>query len=357
MDRPLCVVFSDAFAYRTYSLLGGIGNNYFLKKIIPGIGYSSNLHYLLFDGKTPDQVGFFTDYTWKQAKAKKNSRLHRLCDEIETVNNIYRFFSRRLTKNHANIPFSEEAFFTQTGKYKFMTENPTSVFGRKVDMAYIPNDMETSFILANKYLEEGKNSIAVVIEELDHIGHKTGSLGEEYLQCAKIVMERTKSLFDSFVAKYTDALCILISDHGMSDVYAGVNVFDGMKRTFGLPGDRYQAYMDSVYLRLWSDNKEVLYKLKEYFGKMDVLVEIDDNQRTKFGVTNRSFGDLIFRLREGYVFQPNSFGVSIKGECAGIHGFMEATESASGILVSNNLIDEYDIIEANDVFRKVKSIL
>lgn len=357
MGRPLCVVFSDAFAYRTYNLLGGIGDCFSLKKIIPGIGYSSNLHYLLFDGKTPDQVGFFTDYTWKHSKAKKTSKLHRLCDEIETANNVYRFFSRRFTKNHANIPFSEETFFTQTGTYKFMSENPTTVFGQKVDLAYIPNNMEASFRLANDYLEEGKNSIAVVLEELDHIGHETGSLGEEYIKCAKMVMERTKSLFDSFVAKYSDALCILISDHGMSDVYAGVNIYDGLKHTFGIPGERYQAYMDSVYLRLWSDDRDLLYRLNEYLGKIDVLVEIDDNQRNKFGVTKRSFGDLIYRLREGYVFQPNSFGVSIKGGCAGIHGFMEATESASGILVSNKPIDEYDIIEANEVFRKVQSIL
>ena len=129
MGKPLCVGFSDAFAYRTYALLGGIEGYFSQKKIIPGIGYSSNLHYLLFDGKTPDELGFFTDYSWLPAKVKKTNRLHRMCDNIETVNNLYRFFSRRFTKNQTNIPFSEKAFFVQTGKYKFMTETPTSVFG------------------------------------------------------------------------------------------------------------------------------------------------------------------------------------------------------------------------------------
>lgn len=52
MEKPVCVVFADAFAYSSYIQLGGLGGEFSVQKIKPGIAYSSNLHYLLFDGKT-----------------------------------------------------------------------------------------------------------------------------------------------------------------------------------------------------------------------------------------------------------------------------------------------------------------
>ena len=357
MNKPLCVVFSDAFAFRTYQSLGGLGDDYSLKKIIPGIGYSSNLHYLLFDGKTPDELGFFTDYTWETANARSINKLHRICDNVETVNNLYRALTRKITKNKDNIPFSEKAFFHQTGKYKFMSENPTSVFGKQVDMAYEGNNMNACFDKAEQYVSDGSEGIVVVLEELDHLGHEVGSFGKRYVDSAKVILARTRTLFDEFLQKHSDALCVLISDHGMSDVYAGVNVYEGIKRTFGLPGKEYQMYMDSVYLRLWSDDSALLERIGEYIRGIDTLVEIDSNERIRCGVTNRSCGDLIFRLREGYVFQPNSFGVSLKGGCKGIHGFMEATDSASGILVTNCFINENAVIDAYEVYNTVKSLL
>jgi predicted AlkP superfamily pyrophosphatase or phosphodiesterase len=357
MSTPLCVVFSDAFAFRTYKLLGGLGEQYALKKIIPGIGYSSNLHYLLFDGKTPDDLGFFTDYTWAQAEAAKVGRFHKICDEIDTINNIYRAISRKITKDNGNIPFSEQAYFKKDGRYKFMTENPTSVFGRQVDMAYEGNNMDACFDRGEQYVREGSDGVIVVLEELDHTGHAVGSLGDKYLNSAKNILSRTNKLFDLFREKYEDSVCILISDHGMSDVYAGINLYDGLKRKFGLPGNRYQIYMDSVYLRLWSDDDVLLKQICDFLRSIDVLKEITDDERVRYGVTSRSCGDVIYRLREGYVFQPNSFGVSLRGGCEGIHGFMEPTESASGILVTSKAIDNNDSIDAYDVFQRVRTIL
>lgn len=357
MSTPLCVVFSDAFAYRTYLKLGGLGEGYSLKKIIPGIGYSSNLHYLLFDGKTPDDLGFFTDYSWHSASAKKVGKLHRACDNIETVNNLYRYISRKITKDNSNIPFSEKAFFYQNGKYKFITENPTSVFGQSVDMAYVGNDMNACFDRAESYLHNGSSSVVVVLEELDHTGHAVGSFGARYIQSAQTILDRTVQLFSLFASKYDNGVCILISDHGMSDVVAGVNVYDGLKRKFGLPGEKYQVYMDSVYLRLWSDDKDLLQTIISFLRSIDVLAEIDENSRKKYGVLSRNCGDSIFRLKEGYVFQPNNFGVSLRGGCEGIHGFMEPSDSASGILVTNKVIDESDDIDAYEVYQKIKSIL
>ena len=96
--KPLCVVFADAFAYSTYIKLGGIGSDFSVQKIKPGIAYSSNLHYLLFDGQTPDDVGFFTDYCWKSAKYINPGIIKKNFDQIDTLNNFYRALVRKITK-------------------------------------------------------------------------------------------------------------------------------------------------------------------------------------------------------------------------------------------------------------------
>ena len=118
-----------------------LGEGYHVKMLTPGVAYSSNLHYLLFDGKSPDAVGFFTDYAWQQAEYKKKGKLFQAFDKIETFNNMYRMLTRKITKDNSNILFSEKEFFVKRGSYKFMTDAPVEVFDRLVDMAYEGNDI------------------------------------------------------------------------------------------------------------------------------------------------------------------------------------------------------------------------
>ena len=93
MEKAVCVVFADAFAYSSYIQLGGLGGGFSVQKIKPGIAYSSNLHYLLFDGKTPDDIGFFTDYCWRKAEYNNPGKMKNSLDQIDTLNNLYRAFS------------------------------------------------------------------------------------------------------------------------------------------------------------------------------------------------------------------------------------------------------------------------
>lgn len=238
-----------------------------------------------------------------------------------------------------------------------MTEHPTSVFGCSVDMAYEGNDYIACFDKAESLLNSGSKKVVVVLEELDHTGHAVGSLGKKYIASAKEILIRTTKLFNEFRQRYPDCLCILISDHGMSDVMCGVNIMDSLKKEFGHPGSKYQIYTDSVYLRLWSDDEKLLEKISTFLNKIDLLVMLKDEERKRYGVLNRGCGDKIFRLREGYVFQPNCFGLSIRGGVKGIHGFMEASDSASGILVINRQLSNDQEIDAYEVFDRVSEIV
>lgn len=356
MRVPLCVVFSDAFAYETYSNLSGLGAKFNKYLIKPGIGYSSNLHYLLFDGKSPDEVGFFTDYSWHQAKEPKCNKLQNICDQIETVNNIVRVARRVILKKTDNIPFEEQTFFAPKGKYKFMEDGECLVFGQNCDKAYIV-DTRKCFSHAKEMLKNGSDSIVVVLEELDHLGHEVGAHDERYINAAKKIIQNTNDLFEEFVEKYPDAVCILISDHGMSDVVATVNIWNTIRNKFGPSGDRYQFYNDSIYLRVWSEDKALLSEIREYLGSISILLEISENDKLAYGVTSKSAGDIIFRLAEGYAFSPNCFGVSVRGGSKGLHGYMERTGSASGIIAINRVLCDKSEIDARDVYCTVQRIL
>lgn len=352
MNRPLCVVFADAFACGCYKSLDGL-KNYHLCKINPGIGYSSNLHYTLFDGKPPDHVGFFTDYCWTGVPQKKVGLWRRTCDEIAALNNICRLVRRGCTKRSDNIPFSEASYFSRKGSYKFMLDGECSVFGRTAAKAY-EKDYKKSFELAHRYVDAGVDGMIVVLEELDHAGHEAGAAGKKYVDRAAEILNETRRLFERFEEKYPDAVCVLISDHGMSDVLCSVDITDGLKKRFGLPGDHYQFYNDSVYLRLWADSKSTLHELKRYLDRVDVLALVDDAERKRQGAANALWGQLIYRLKEGYVFEPNCFGAALRGGSRGVHGHMEPTDTASGLLVTKYI--SQDTIDAVDVFEKLRDI-
>ena len=354
MEKSVCVVFADAFAYSSYIQLGGLGGGFSVQKIKPGIAYSSNLHYLLFDGKTPDDVGFFTDYCWRKAEYNNPGKMKNSLDQIDTLNNLYRAFERKFTKRHDNIPFGERAFFECKGKYKFMEPGECTVFGRKVVKAY-KKTAEESFDEAEEQVTRGEKGIVVVLEILDHVGHEVGSEGTKYVDAAKMVIERTKNLFNHFKEKNPEGVCILISDHGMGDVLTGVDVLNPMKRLFGLPGEKYQVYNDSLYLRIWADSNEMLFKIGNYLNKIGCLNQIDESNRKKYGVTKHEFGDLIYVLKNGYYFNPNCFGVSLRGGVAGLHGYMEPLDQVSGILVTE--FGSEEMIDAMNVFNTVRDAI
>ncbi len=353
MYRPLCVVFADAFAYGCYNSLQGL-NGYNLCKINPGIGYSSNLHYTLFDGKRPDDVGFLTDYNWSNNSSESIRWLQKKCDTIVTLNNLYRLCRRTFLKKFDNIPFSEASYFSNEGKYKFMQNGACYVFGRRVSKSY-EKEYRKSFQLAHQYINNGDDGIIVVLEELDHCGHEVGCTGKEYVDYAVKIVGETNTLFTRFESIHPDGVCILISDHGMSDVKCSVDIVNGLERCFGLPGGKYQFYNDSVYLRLWSDSPTVLHDLKEYLDTIDILVYITDEQRKICGAVSAAYGNLIYRLREGFSFEPNCFGVALRGGPKGLHGYMEPTDMASGILVTKQIHQSY--INAEDIFYSIHKLI
>ncbi len=351
--RPLCVVFSDAFAFASYSKLEELNLDNKLYKLTPGIAYSSNLHYQIFQGKGPDDLGVFTDFAYDMHSQEiKSGKLARFLDTTRPINDLYRFIYRKTTKRSDNIPFSERKAFVHKGSYLFMQHGECVVFGRQCEKAYEAT-VEQSFQKAAEFLENGAQNIVVVLEELDRQGHVVGCSGREYMTAADSIVRQTERLFGRFLEKYPDGVYMLISDHGMADVHTGVNVTDYIYRICGLPGKDYFFFNDSVYLRFWSKDREKLERIRAAMEKCEYLVYLDDVQREEFGAADKQFGDLLYRLKQGYVFDPSCFGITGHAICAGMHGYMEHSDEASGIVVTNMRLGERKEIGANIVYREI----
>lgn len=353
--KPLCTVFVDAFAFSSYVAIGEEpfeGSH--LYKLRPGIGYSSNLHHVIFQGNSPDDIGFFTDYAFNLSSTKLSvGKIKRFLDYVDAANSLVRYVRRRLTGRNDNIPFSESGCFKQSSSYLFQDVDEVEVFGRK-SRVFSSESIDHAFEDAENWIVEGCQNVTVAINELDELGHQYGSASKEYELAARHVIERCRSLFSVFKSAHPDGVCMLISDHGMADEYAAVNVIDGLYERFGLPGKDYFFFCDSVYMRVWTDNSILRERLGDFFASIDAIVRVDAGERERYGVTSRKFGDDIYRLKQGYVFKPNCFGVVLKRCSRGIHGYMEPSDDASGIVVCSNILVDGKEIGAEEVYGIVK---
>lgn len=352
--RPFCVVFADAFSFSSYTNDVKTIDGFDLLKLEPGVGYSSNLHYQLFQGRTPDEVGFFTDYSLENDGCERSvSRVHRLMDTFPAINEIYRYARKKGTGRTDNIPFSELRCFENKGSYLFMEDGPCNVFGQEVCKCY-ERSIDGSFDKALQNISA--DHIVVVLEDLDEIGHACGCRSREYATAASRIMDKTKRLFKEFSQHHEDAFLLLVSDHGMAYVLSGLDVMMPLRNRFGDAGPRYQYLCDSVYLRVWSKDEDLLSEIRAYLDGISVLNRLSSETRDRFGVTNRKFGDEIYCLSEGYGFSPNCFGLILKTLVRGMHGYMDASDDASGIVVSSEPLNygvNGGLISARDLFKSV----
>uniref|UniRef100_A0A7V4NF42 AP superfamily protein n=1 Tax=Fervidobacterium pennivorans TaxID=93466 RepID=A0A7V4NF42_FERPE len=370
-NLPLLVIFIDALSYSVARKIiadcvgrsekFGHTNVY---RLLPSPGYSSNLHWLLFAGKTPDEMGFFTDWNIEEDAIhfKRNTRiinglLSKVFDENKYLNTLFRYFSRRIGFIKDNIPFSERHLFQPKDYYFFSMPNEDVIdaFGTKFRVVKgNSSDVHEAFEKALRSLRGGQHTL-VVFNNLDHVGHEKGPDSPEYLNEAKNYLLGAFEILSS--VSWDHVPLIVISDHGMAKVKFLVNVSEYFYREFGLPGAKYAFYCDSVYLRVWSSDSTLLKTVRKDLGSASFLREITLTERQEEGLSRRVFGDLIFVLNEGCVFDPNFFSVVLKKFPVGMHGYLDKTDETCGTLVTNlQLVTKECIdIKVSSVFKLISN--
>lgn len=351
MNKKVCIVFIDAFSYKAFNIAEGIKFKHTTHKLVPGVGYSSNLHHQIFSGNTPDEVNFFTDYAFIENHKKiRTNRFSNFLDEFGSISDVYRFFLQRFKlQKKNNIPYSEKNAFKETSLYKFKHAVTSNI----CDIAFkCINEVELSanFKKAEELLKSGDDNVILIIEEMDKLGHIFGPDSNEYLNYGNEVVKQVNDFYEKFSELSNDGVFILLSDHGMFPVDVGVDVLDSLYSKYGLPGKDYFVYNDSVYLRLWIKDEVIKNNICDFLSNMDFLHYIDSEARIKYGITKTDFGDLIFCLKEGYMFKPNCFDIMLKSLPKGMHGYIDESDGASGIFVINKQLNINNQVSASNVY-------
>ena len=336
----------------------------------PNIAYSSCLHWQLYCNKYPDERKKFVDWlkiNENDDKVIKYANLFRPLDNFTFASFCVRkIFNKYILKNNsfAFIPFKFRKLFSNQAQYLFWDKNVYSKEENFKDYLVISQDenkktFEKTFVEA---LEQIKNSKKIFINFgfADYIGHRCAR-GAEYDKRLKPYMERVKEIIQKYLEYYPNEEVIIMSDHGMSTINKKINI--NLEKRFGKQSEStYIAYMDSCIMCVWSKDMNLLRKIKNYLETINYGHMLTEEERVYYKATDRLFGDIIFNLREGYVFKNSWFGQSKRrnkfGE--GMHGFwpeLEAVDQMAVIISINSNRQLKKVYDYSDAYKLVSSIM
>lgn len=342
------LLFVDALPFSyidSYKPIWADGLKY--SQLTPNIGYSSNLHWQLFFDLYPDQVGFFTDWSYMPEQNKiivAISSFFRFADKLGNFGVLLRKGLDRIVfrKNaFANIPFRFRSKFSEYAKYlffddKYVTESELYHDYKTIFQDQLKtNDQETLKIL-EEVVESKESNIFASLGFVDFLGHKL-SRGNTYNAAIDKIMGRVRTIIDRYLEIHKDGKLLIVSDHGMSNIkYFISNELDFQVGKQSVK--TYLAYLDSCIMRVYVFMESLKNQISTVLENSKNGHLLSEAERVKFGVTNRKFGDYIFILYDGNVYKDNWFGKSIrkKSKEFGMHGFWPGGVDHQAVIMTNS---------------------
>jgi len=334
------VIFIDGFPY--YYLRKAEYFSTFSRKleVIPGFGYSVNIHAELFGGYTPDDVGYFNEWGLK-TEASSLGKIRPLIALLDLLGRFY-LLDRILHKTISyqvgfigNIPFRYVNEFSRRGRsiYSKAFPKPT-LFSKNILRLILPCTSEIGMKDREVYIKAleaiGKvDNVFVAFEDLDGISHKYGVGSPQYDHKIRELDQWVRDLVTKFLRETDKGKVVVLSDHGMVNVTQGVRI--DLESKIGHAGrDTYLYFLDSTLLRVWVFDDGLWVKINNYLSSLNCGMVINFREREKYGISNREWGDIIFLLNEGNVFSPSFLGRKLP---KAMHGYHPELESQKGIFL------------------------
>ncbi|QDC99118.1 alkaline phosphatase family protein [Candidatus Methylopumilus universalis] len=356
------LIFIDGLSFKNSRKLSLI-NTFKVKKVIPGVGFSNNIYAEIVTGKTPDEIGYFNEWSLCRFPTSRKVSFYKFLDYfrgIKYLNLAIRLFLKKCGFNFFNIPFSYFNMFQSNGPHHFSffkSPNIIKDFNFLIsDSSQIKKSVGKRDLIAinSLYKSYSKNTFLSLVD-LDNISHIYGVNSKQYDSHLKLLDFHLLRLINFFKTnKPLESLNIFIfSDHGMSNVTKVLAL--NVEHIFGKPSDfTYHYFIDSTFIRFWTYDKvfhlDILKYLKGYkYGKI-----INRQERKTFGITNKDFGDIIFRLNEGMMFVPNFFGVRA---CKSMHGYSSYSENQAAFIATNANVNLKYIKYSRDLYKFFKNYL
>ncbi len=153
-----------------------------------------------------------------------------------------------------------------------------------------------------------------------------------------------ENLVTQFEEANPEGNVIIFSDHGMVNVDHGVNV--NFEQVLGPSTPQtYLYFIDSATMRIWIYDEELKPKMEKCLQDLGCGTILSQEQRVRWGATERYCGDIVFVLNEGDVFAPSFFGLK---KAAAMHGYLPDQESQQAIfLAKGNSVESVTFDQVN----------
>lgn len=338
--------------------------------LIPGLGYSVNCQTALFTGKTPDELGYWCEWSYSPTTSPFR-RLRPLLRWLALAEFFYpakRVLHRILNKLYApiqtkNIPLAYLADFDETGHSVFSHHfAQTSLLDRKdlkkfLHADFIANDQIDRHIFesAKHFIETtpAPGHILITLVRLDTCSHWEGVGSEPYRQMLQENDRYIRELSAAYKKKHPGGLIFVVSDHGMANVERTVHV--DLEQRFGKPSSKsYVYFSEGTLWRIWCPDMTLRNEIDNYMCSIADVHRLTAEERKEFGITNPQFGDLIYYTPEGVMFAPSYWGPR---PSYAMHGHHPHAPGQHGVCLSNRAGDFTGQVKATDFYRVLKESL
>lgn len=326
----------------------------------PGLGYSINVKAEIFGGYRPDDVGYFCEWRYEAHSPLRKWRwlfsLLRPFDVNFYASKALRRALRKLFQlDTLYIPFKYCHLFSRTGTEPYKDDFPLeTVFSklpgfRKVcyyQFKASPRRDEAVFDGAVLALDDKSvKNLFIAFADLDSLTHTFGVGSSEHDAAIARHDRYLRQLYEKF-KKSGGRRFVFLSDHGMANVTETIRV--GPEDSLGPVSDRtYTYFIDLTMIRMWIFDENLLDKASHFLESIGNGHALTEEERTRFGVTSRKFGDIIYLLDEGKVFVPNFFGQRVP---KAMHGYTGTLPSQFGVVAADDEVIETDTIDLGECF-------
>jgi hypothetical protein len=328
--------------------------------LTPGFGYSINIQAELFAGKMPDELGYFSEWTYagKVSPFWRDRYLFNLISpsaKIYLLDRILHRIGNKIFGPIWNIPFRYLSSMKNQPDIFSPKYNIASLFSQNPELYVIkyPDfdgaDRDKQMTQAGLTAMENHPQLFIGLVDLDGTTHRVGVGSSEYLDEIERLDANISELIEKYLRLYPAGKIAIVSDHGMANVNKSIELI--METQVGQPNQNSYFYIqDSTMLRIWTFDNEKKTEIVRYLDQQPYGKIITVEERSKYQLASPKFGDIIFLLHEGLVFSPSFYGRKLP---KAMHGYHPELESQQGVLLFNKSIPSnlMPIIRTTDIYR------
>jgi hypothetical protein len=195
----------------------------------------------------------------------------------------------------------------------------------------IPDDAKLDAALARAQADPPAGVFLIYLTEIDALQHAHGNDSPVVDGRLLAYRDRLRRLEGILAARGPVSLTVC-SDHGMTNVTRVADPGPLLQATGLSEGRDYRVFIDSTFLRLWTNRPAAEGRLRECLAGLDWgrLLDRDELEREGVDFPDNRYGDLIVLAHPGVLICPSYMG---RSPISGMHGYAPDDPASDAVLL------------------------